>query len=185
MQMKIIYRCIKLLCSSGICLFIITIAGPTEVVQRRVPVTSGCSLLDGQKPSVYLIRDTAWNDSEITRMILRNNSSCRIILTTTGKQTIFRPGGKISQSSDPLAEDGASVVLEYKVNSAKEPWAFITYWPYGDTVSTLTLNGGHSIKFIVPAEHLRQGGKIAVPFHYEWEGFLGSSGVEHLVYSNN
>jgi hypothetical protein len=127
-------------------------------MQRGVPNTSRCYLLDGQKPSLYLIIDTTWNDPEITRMILRNNSSCRIILTTTGKQTIFKPGSKISQSSDPVAVDGVSVVLEYKVNRAKAPWAFISFWPYGDTVSTLTLNGGHSIKFIMPAEHLRQGG---------------------------
>jgi hypothetical protein len=116
-------------------------------------------------------------------MILRNNSSCRITLTTTGKQIIVKPGGNIFQSSDPVAEDGASIVLKYKVNSVKEPWAFIGYWPYGDTVSDLRLNGGHSIKFMVPTKHLQRGRKIAVPFHYEWEGFLGRSGVEHLVYS--
>lgn len=174
---------IALLCIGGIILFIIPIAGSTEVVQQSAPNTSGCSLLDGQKPSIYLIRDTAWDEPETTRMILRNNSSCRITLTTTGKQTIVKPGGKLFQSSDPVAEDSASVVLEYKVNSVNEPWAFISYWPYGDTVSTLTLNGGHSIKFTVPAERLQRGRKIAVPFHYEWEGFLGGSGVEHLVYS--
>ena len=183
--MKVAYRVPKfteLLCISGMILFIILIAGATKVVRQSAPNTSGCSLLDGQKPSVYLIRDTAWDESDTTRMILRNNSSCRIILTTIGKQTIFRPGGKISQPSDPVAEDGASVVLRYKVNSVKEPWAFIAHWPYGDTVSTLTLNGGHSIKFLVQAEHLQGKRTIAVPFHYEWEGLLGESGVEHLVY---
>jgi hypothetical protein len=183
--MKVTYslsKFIGLLCISSTILFIISIAGATEVVQQRVLNTSGCSLIDGQKPSIYLIRDTAWDEPETTRIILRNNSTCRIILTTTGKQMIVKPGGKISQSSDSVADDGASVVLEYKVNSLKEPWAFIAYWPYGDTVSTLTLNGGHSIKFLVSAEHIQGKRKIAVPFHYEWEGFLGGSGVEHLVY---
>ena len=183
--MKVTYSLPKfteLLSISGTILFIISIAGATEVVQQRALNTSGCSLLDGQKPSIYLIRDTAWDEPETTRITLRNNSSCRIILTITGKQTIVKPRGKISQSPDPVAEDGASVVLEYKVNSVKEPWAFIAHWPYGDTVSTLTLNGGHSIKFLVPAEHIQGKRTIAVPFHYEWEGFLGGSGVEHLVY---
>lgn len=183
--MKVAYSVPKftgLLCISGMILFIIPIAGATKVVRQSAPNTSGCSLLDGQKPSVYLIRDTAWDEPDTTRMILRNNSSCRIILTTIGKQTIVKPGGKISQSSDPVAEDGASVVLEYKFNSVKEPWSFISYWPYGDTVSTLTLNGGHSIKFLVLAKYLQGKRGIAVPFHYEWEGFLGGTSVEHLVY---
>ena len=183
--MKVAYgvpKFTELLCISGMVLLIIPIAGATKVVRQSAPNTSGCALLDGQKPSVYLIRDTAWDEPEWTRMILRNNSSCRIILTTIGKQTIVKPGGKISQSSDPVAEDGATVVLEYKFNSVKEPWAFITYWPYGDAVSTITLNGGHSIKFLARAEHLQGKRGIAVPFQYEWEGFIGSSGVEHLVY---
>ena len=185
MRMKVAYSVPKfteLLFISGIILLIIPIAGAAEFVRQSAPNTSECSLLDGQKPSVYLIRDTAWDDPETARMILRNNSSCRIILTTIGKQTIVKPGGKISQSSDPVAEDGASVVLEYKFNSVKEPWAFISYWPYGDTVSTLTLNGGHSIKFLVLAKYLQGKRGIAVPFHYEWEGFLGGTSVEHLVY---
>jgi len=184
--MKVTYnlpKLIGLLCIGGIILFIIPIAGSTEVLQQRTPDTGGCSLLDGKKSSIYLIRDTAWSETETARMILRNNSSCSVILTVTGKQTIVRPGGKISQLSSETAEDGASVVLRYKINSAKEPWAFFDYWPYGDTVSTLTLNAGRSIKFIVPAEHLQHGRQIAVPFQYEWEGSLGAVAVEHIVYS--
>jgi hypothetical protein len=183
--MKVAYSLPKfteLLCISGIILFIIPIAGATEVVQQKAPNTSKCSRLDGQKPSVYLIRDTAWDEPETTRMILRNNSSCRIILTTTGNQTIVKPGGKIYQPLDPVAEDGALVVLEYKFNSVKEPRAFITYWPYGDAVSTITLSGGHAIKFLVSAKHLQGKRSIAVPFRYEWEDSLRGPGVEHLVY---
>lgn len=174
---------IELLSIGGIILLIIPIASSTAVVKQRKPDTGGCSLLVSQLPSIYLIRDTAWDEPETVRMILRNNSSCSVILTITGKQTIVKPGGKISQPPLPVAEDGASVVLKYKVNSIKQPWAFIDYWPYGHTVSDLTLNGGRSIKFLVRAEHLQRGRQIAVPFEYEWEGLSGSSGVEHVVYS--
>jgi len=174
---------IELLCFGGIFLLVTAIAGSTEVVEQGKPDIGGCSLLDIQRPSIYLIRDIAWDEPETIRMILRNNSSCSVTLTITGNQTIVKPGGKISQPPLPVAEDGASVVLRYKVNSVKEPWAFIDYWPYGDTVSSLTLNGGRSIKFLVKAEHLQRRRQIAVAFNYEWEGFLGSSGVEHMVYS--
>src|SRR5262245_4852422 len=107
MQMKVTYSLLKftaLLCICCTILFIISIAGATEVVQQGVLNTNGCSLLDGQKPSIYLIRDTVWDEPETTRIILRNNSSCRIILTTTGKQTLVKPRGKISQSPDPVAD---------------------------------------------------------------------------------
>jgi hypothetical protein len=176
-------RFIELLCICGILLLVTPIAGSTEVVEQGKPDTGRCSLLDSKLPSIYLIRDTDWDEPKTIRMILRNNSSCSVTLTITGNQTIVKPGGKISQPPLPVAEDGASVVLRYKVNSVKEPWAFIDYWPYGDTVSSLTLNGGRSIKFLVKAEHLQRGRQIAVSFNYEWEGFSGSSGVEHIVYS--
>jgi hypothetical protein len=173
----------ELLCIGVMIPLVMPIAGSTEAARQRNPDTYGCSLLDGQNPSIYLTRDTAWDEPETIRMILRNNSSCSVILIITGKQTAVKPGGKISQPPLPVAEDGASVVLKYKVNSVKQPWAFMDYWPYEHTVSTLTLNGGRSIKFLVRAEHLQRGRKIAVPFEYEWEGILGNSGVEHVVYS--
>jgi hypothetical protein len=174
---------IELLRIGGILLLVTPIAGSTEVVKQGKPDTGGCSLLDSQLPGIYLIRDTEWDEPKTIRMILRNNSSCSVTLTITGEQTIVKPGGKISQPPLPVAEDGASVVLRYKVNNVKEPRAFLDYWPYGDTVSSLTLNGGRSIKFLVKAEHLQRGRQIAVSFNYEWEGFSGRPGVEHLVYS--
>ncbi|HEX5084509.1 MAG TPA: hypothetical protein VFY40_20905 [Blastocatellia bacterium] len=176
-------RFIELLLIGCVLLLAAPIASSTAVVNQSKPGAGGCSLLNSQQPSIYLIRDPDWDDPETVRMILRNNSSCSVSLEITGKQIIVRPGGKISQPPLPVAEDGASVVLKYKFNSIEEPWAFITYWPYEHTVSTLTLNGGRSIKFLVQAEHLKQGRQIAVPFNYEWEGFAGASGVEHLVYS--
>jgi hypothetical protein len=186
MQMKVRFSLPRFIVLAGIgsiILLIIPVAFPSEVVQQRKSDTSGCFIIDSQNPSIYLTRDTAWDEPETTRMILRNNSSCSITLIITGKQIMVKPGGKISQPPLPVAEDGVSVVLKYKINSVKSPWAFIDYWPYEHTVSTLTLNGGHSIKFLVRADHLQRGRQIAVPFNYEWEGFFGGSGVEHLVYS--
>jgi hypothetical protein len=177
-------RFIELSLIGSMILLIAPIASTTAVVKQKKTDTGECSLLDSQQPGIYLIRDTAWNEPKTIRMILRNNSSCSVTLTIAGNQTIAKPGAKISQPPLAVAEDGESVVLRYKVNSVKALWAFIDYWHWvhGDDASTITLKGGHSIKFVAPAEYLQNGRRIAVPFNYEWEGFSSGSGVEHVVY---
>jgi hypothetical protein len=165
----------------GIALLVMPVADSTAVVKQKKNDMGECSLIDNQEPGVYLAHDYAWDEPETMRMILRNNSSCSITLIITGKPIIVRPGGKISHSPLPDVEDGASVVLLYRVNSVEEPLSFIDYWPYEHTVSTITLNGGHSVKFLVRAEYLEQGRQIAVPFNYEGRGFIQSSVAERLV----
>jgi hypothetical protein len=145
--------------------------------------TLECSRRDGRNPSIYLSRDTNWSDKKLVRMVLHNNSNCTINLFSSGKQLVINSSGSISQASSDVAENGAIVTLLYKVNSLKEPWAFMTYWPYGDTNFSLKLSSGHSIKFVVPSSHVKGRRKIAVPFYYEWEPVGGESGMEHLVYA--
>jgi hypothetical protein len=177
-------RFIELSLIGSMILLIAPIASTTAVVKQRKPDTGACSLPDSQRPSIYLIRDTTWDDPKTIRMILRNNSSCSIALTIFSKLTMVRPGIKIPHPPVPMVEDGASVVLKYMVSSVTEPFSFIEYLPYDHTVSTpLTLNGGHSIKFLAQAEHLRQRRQIAVPFNYIKSGaFISCSLAERLVY---
>jgi hypothetical protein len=153
--------------------------------KEKTASAAQCRRLNEREPSVRLRRETSWRDPETARISLHNNSSCTIILIATGKQIVTKPGGKIETISSDTAEDTAQVILRYKVNSNKQPETFITYWPYGDTISSLRLNGGHSIKFTVPSEFLKDNRRIAVPFYYEWEGILNSTGIEHMVYLIN
>lgn len=179
------------LCSTGSvceCIVILaalvtSVAGTSGANQQKSYNNAGCLRIDDQKPSVYLSRDADWSDIQMARMILHNNSTCAITLETTGKQLVMKPGGKLFQLSAEVAEDGALVTLRYKTNSEKAPWAFMIYWPYGDSLATLKLNGGHSVKFVVPSEYLRAKRQIAVPFYYEWDIALPRQGIEHLVYS--
>jgi hypothetical protein len=172
-------RFIDLLRIGGVALLIMPVADSTAVVRQKNNDMGECPLIDSREPGVYLARDYAWDEPETMRMILRNNSSCSITLTITGKPIIVRPGGKVSHPPLEDVEDGASVVPLYKVNSIEEPLSFIDYSPYEHTVSTITLNGGHSIKFLVRAEYLEGGRQIAVPFNYEE---AGSIRAERLVY---
>jgi len=145
--------------------------------------TVGCSRIVSQKSSVYLYLDPKWTDSETIRIFLKNNSNCKIEVITTGKQIITKPDGRPLQIASEIAEDDAHLVLRYKINSTEQPWAFVPYWPYGDSVASTQILPGRQIKFLVKTEHLINKRQIAVPFYYEWDSASRSSALEHLVFS--
>jgi hypothetical protein len=156
----------------------------------RAQTTPGkyqCALLDVKRPSLYIVLDKEWKDQKTARLIIRNNMACAVTFTTTGRHSVIKKRGtgfRVHQPASDEIEDGGLVTLQYKVNSKKQPWAFVTYWPYDHVVFTLRLLGGRAAKFIVPLEHIKGERQIAVTFNYEWETFAATSGIQHLVFSS-
>lgn len=155
----------------------------SESLPARQPYEckAGCSRIDSKKSSIYLYKDANWIDPNHTRMILKNNSTCKIIVTTIGKQTIVGRDGRLLQLPAAVAEDRANLVLQYKVNSRKQPWAFVTHWPYGHLVNTTEILPGREVMFLIESRQIRDNLGIAVPFDYDWDPL--SPGMDHLVYA--
>jgi hypothetical protein len=176
----------KLLFAAGwATLLLFTLPIPLAMAQPT-PKKRECALLDVRRPSLYIVLDKEWKDPKTARLIIRNNMACAVTFTTTGRHSVIKKDGtgfRVHQPTSDEIEDGGLVTLQYKVNSKKQPWAFVTYWPYDHVVFTLRLLGGRAAKFIVPLEHIKGERQIAVTFNYEWETFAATSGIQHLVFS--
>lgn len=137
-----------------------------------------CLRLDSDLPYFYLDVDETWKDKEEIRLVLHNNSDCGIIL-----KTLSGKGMKLNKDQGERDGKIGQIMVQYKINSYQQPWAFTTYWPYGDTYFSYLLKGGENIKFLVPRKFLGEKRQIAIEFDYEWEELRWTSGISHSIYS--
>ncbi|MBS1809951.1 MAG: hypothetical protein JST84_17455 [Acidobacteria bacterium] len=146
----------------------------------------GCKRIDESKPTIYLTSENDKKGDDLVRVVLQNNINCSITITTLGRQIFTENTGKVRSNGESVLRKDAIVTVKYKINSAKKPWEFIIYWPYGHSAEfTSEVLAGNAISFSVPKKFLGKKRQIAVPFNYVWEGvrFGATSGIEHLIYS--
>lgn len=163
-------------------LFLVTI-GIKLLAQSR----EGCERIDAKLPTLYLTIDTDHSSPQSVRLLLTNNITCSITITTVGEQLIVSKEGKqrLRKSSSQIIEDRASIALRYMILRNKQPWQLIPVWNYGHVVNESILEPKKTVGFIVPAKFLKNKGQIVVPFNYEWEGVLYNARAStlHLIYS--
>lgn len=155
--------------------------------QLIAQTVNGCARIDSNMPTLYMTIDTAHSTLQSVRLMIHNNISCSITLTTIGSQLIVTQEGKqrLRTSNSPVIEDGASIALSYMIRRNKQRWNFISVWKYGHVVNESILESKKTVGFIVPAKYLKNKGQIVVPFNYEWEGVLNNarSSTLHLIHS--
>jgi hypothetical protein len=155
---------------------------PQVSASNLTGAVSGCSRIDTKVNSIYIRRDLSWVDRDTVKMTLKNNSNCIIEVITIGKQVSMPQRDQVAISTDTVVKNQASLVLQYKVNTLAQPWAFLTYWPYGDSVFTVQIPSDYEVSFLVKREHARNKLQIAIPFFYEWDRHEKATSLEHLVY---
>lgn len=119
--------------------------------------------LDRTKPTVYISfkefvngreANAEQNSGEGVRFAFHNNTRWVIYYRAIPKAAL--PG---------------DVPLIYKIEQ-QSGCPDDRYW-IGDMIVTDKLNPGKSISFVVPRDHLPEGGKIYVEFNYQWELISG------------
>lgn len=138
-----------------------------------------CKKFDEKYPYFFITLDESWTDKTDSLLVLHNNSDCVITIVTAAPPMRHKQITKARNSTNDVDQ----IIIKYKINSDQQLWAFITYWPHGDSVYSYSLKGGKSVKFLVPSKFLGKKRQIAIPFNYEYEDAKGRSGIEHLIYS--
>jgi hypothetical protein len=131
--------------------------------------------IDRTKPTVYIsFREFV---SEIETNATRNAGGVRFTFHNNTRWIIY-------YRAIPKATLPGDVPLIYKIEQ-QSGCPDYKYW-IGDMVVTDKLSPGKSISFVVPRDHLPEGGKIYVEFNYPWELISGrpvhSQELTHRVY---
>jgi len=189
----------------GCPLLLICLVPPT-LAQRGSGSVDGCFVLDKTRPALFISYERVDTHTRLSGDVfgkgvvlrLHNNTSCTIILDTNEDppKPQARWGrdenGKVTVVSLPLElKDSSHITLLYNTHY-EDSRCYDERGPFdGDVIQVAKLRGGISILFSVPFEVLKRGGKLRVPFSYEWDrasyqriGGKGSHFVVDSVFHN-